>query len=445
MRRLESLRFRGRRAISAAAVCAIATTALAACGGSDPGGGERLEVWTPQDGSTVVQEEFVERFNETSDIDINLIKVPGETYSDRMREAMDGDNPPDVFYNWGAGSISGFVGEGRLMDLTDTLEGDLEFKNSFVPNILEGAMIEGHYYGIPMRGMQPVILFYNRTLFDQVGAEPPETFDDLLGLVDTFLAEGITPVALGGADPWTELMWLEILLDRYGGPDVFRRIQDGETQAWGDPAMRWAAETVAELVDAGTFGDDFRSLTYANDAVSTVFAEGGAAMHLMGSWEYSNQLANQPEFAAEDLAYTTFPVVEDGSGDPRGVVGNTSNYWSVNASLAEEAEEGEDERIRAAVEFLKLCATPEYAQALVDNGDVPTTTGSQDLLDSHAEPEYARFQYDMVAQAPSFQLSWDQALPSRQSTPMLSAIQELFDGELSADEFIDEMMRSGGQ
>jgi xylobiose transport system substrate-binding protein len=428
------------RAVSAAAVCVLAASTAAACGSSSgPGGEERLDVWVYQDASTVVQEEFVERFNETSDIDIKLVQVAGADYQDRMGTAMDGANPPDIFFNWGAGSISDFVAEGKLMDLTDTLEGDLAFKNSFFLNILEGAMIDGHYYGIPMRGVQPVILFYNQRLFDEVGAEPPETFDDFLDLVGTFQAADITPVALGGGDAWTELMWLEILLDRYGGPDVFRRIQAGETEAWGDPAMRWAAETVTELVDAGTFGDDFRSLTYTDDAVSTLFAEGGAAMHLMGSWEYPNQLANQPEFAENDLAYTTFPVVEDGEGDAGGLVGNTSNYWSVNASLE---EEGEEDRLAAAVEFLRMMASADYVQALIDNGDVPTATNAEWLLDGHSNPRYAHFQYELVERAPSFQLSWDQALPPRQAAPMTEAIQKLFSGELSPDEFIDEMTRN---
>jgi xylobiose transport system substrate-binding protein len=428
-----------RRAVTVAAVSALAATTLAACGSSGPGGGERLDVWVYQDASTAVQEEFVERFNESSDIDINLVPVPGAEYQDRARTAMGGDDPPDIFFNWGAGSISDFVAEDMLMDLTDTLEGDQVFKNAFVPNILEGAMIDGHYYGVPMRGVQPVILFYNQTLFDEVGVEPPETFGDFLDLVDTFQQEDITPVALGGGDAWTELMWLEILLDRYGGPDVFRRIQDGETEAWADPAMRWAVETAADLVDRGAFGNDFRSITYTDDAVSTFFAEGGAAMHLMGSWEYANHLANQPDFAANDLAYMAFPAIEEGVGDPRGVVGNTTNYWSVNASLE---EEGQEDRLQAAVEFLKMSASVDYSQALIDNGDIPTTTNAEQLLGSHSDPEYARFQYDLVTQAPSFQLSWNQALPVGQAAPMDAAIQELFSGQLSPDEFIDEMLQN---
>ncbi len=424
------------RTLAVGMTAVVAATSLAACGSGGPGG-ESLDVWVYQDASTAVQAEFVERFNEESDIDINLVQVPGDDYQDRMRTAMGGSNAPDLFFNWGAGSLSDFVAEDMVIDLTEELEGDLEFKNSFIPTILEGAMIDGHYYGIPMRGMQPVVLFYNQTLFDEVGAEPPETYDDFLELVDLFQQEDITPVALAGGDAWTELMWMEVLLDRYGGAEVFQSIQDGDTEAWGDPAMQWAAEAVTDLVDRGAFGDNFRSILYTDDAVSTYFASGDAAMHLMGSWEYPNQVANQPEFAQEDLAYTAFPMVEDGVGNPGAVVGNPTNYWSVNSSLQ---EEGEEDRLAAALEFLRMCASPEYSEALIDNGDVPTTSEAQSLLENHSLPEYAQFQYDMVSQAPTFQLSWDQAVPPEQSAPMTDAIQRLFAGQLSPDEFIDEML-----
>ena len=103
---------------------------------------------------------------------------------------------------------------------------------------------------------------------------------------------GITPFALGGADLWPELMWLEYLTDRIGGPEVFRRIQDGDAEGWGDPAILKTAEMVKELVDGGAFGSKFTSVSYVNGGAPAVFAKDKAATHLMGSWEYSTQLGS---------------------------------------------------------------------------------------------------------------------------------------------------------
>jgi xylobiose transport system substrate-binding protein len=425
------------RILAATGACALAATTLAACGSSGPGaGGDALEVWVYQDGSTVIQEEFVERFNEESDIDINLTQIPGENYQDRMRTAMGGDNAPDIFFNWGGGSIGDFVAEDMLVDLTDTLASEPEFQDAFIPSILDAGAIDGRHYGVPMRGVQPVILFYNQTLFDDAGLEAPETYDDLLNAIDTFQQQDLQPIALGGADPWTELMWLEYLLDRQGGADVFETIRNGDSSGWGDPAVLDAAERAADLADMGAFGNNYRSVGFTNDAISTFFGNGDAAMHLMGSWEYSAQLTLNPEFAENDLAYTAFPTIEGGAGDASAVVGNPTNYWSVHSSL--EAE-GEEDRLDAAIEFLKLMATEDYAQALIDNGDVPTTTNAQELLDSSPNPEFAQWQYDMVANASDFTLSWDQAVPAQQSDPLVDSIEQLFAEQLTPQEFVDEL------
>ncbi|CAL9533556.1 Multiple sugar-binding protein [Streptomyces sp. enrichment culture] len=428
------MRIRTLRALAATAACAVAATALAACGSSGPnrGDGDSLSVWVYQDGSTVIQEEFVEKFNETSDIKLDLVQIPGDNYTDRMRTAMGSPNAPDIFFNWGGGSISDFVAEDMLIDLTPILDEDPEFKDAFIPSILDSGSVDGRYYGIPMRGVQPVILFYNKTAFAEAGVEPPATWDDLLHVIDVFIDRDTVPAVVAGADPWTELMWLEYLLDRRGGAEIFERIRNGDATGWDDPAVQWMAEAVKELVDAGTFGNNFRSVNYTADGASTFFAQGGGVMHLMGSWEYANQLSQQPEFAAEDLGFATFPTVPDGTGDPRSVVGNPTNYWSVSSSV-------EGERLDAALEFLRMSASDEYAQALIDNGDIPTTSGAESLLDSHANPEFARFQYDMVAEAPSFTLSWDQALPAGDAPALHDNIEKLFGGQISPDAFVAAM------
>jgi raffinose/stachyose/melibiose transport system substrate-binding protein len=69
--------------------------------------------------------------------------------------------------------------------------------------------------------MQPVVLWYNKDLLKKVGlSEPPATWNDLLDAVKKFNAAGIAPFAIGGASKWPELMWIEYLTDRIGGPKV---------------------------------------------------------------------------------------------------------------------------------------------------------------------------------------------------------------------------------
>lgn len=426
-----------RKAAAATAVAALSLSLLTACGNDgSSSAGNKLDVWVWQDASDKVQQATVDDFNKTSDVKAKLTAVPGEGYQNKVRTSMGSENAPDVFFNWGGGSVQEYVDKGLLLDLTPYLNKDSEFKNAFLPSVLDAGKVGDKYYGVPMRGTQPVMLFYNKKLFDDAKVKPPTNWNDLLKAVDTFKKKHITPFALAGRDAWTELMWLEYLLDRNGGPEVFAKIQNGAWQSkvdssgWGDPAVLKTAQQVKELVDAGAFGTKFSSVSYNEGAASTLLAQGKAAMHLMGSWEYANQLANAPDFAKTGLGYAPFPTVPNGKGNAADIVGNPNNFWSVSAKTKNKD---------AVIEFIKMAGEESYAKSLIANGDVPTTTNAKSLLSKHSNPAYANFQYGLVESAPAFTTSWDQALPQKVVTPMLTEIQKLFNGQSSPQQFVDKL------
>ncbi|AXK34903.1 extracellular solute-binding protein [Streptomyces armeniacus] len=421
-----------RRWILGAGAAALTAPGLTACGGGGAGGsdGGELTTYVYGDDAVKVQRSAVKRFNKSADAKVKLEEVPGSDYVAKLRTAMGSPSGPDIFFNWGGGSIRPFQEAGRLTDLTDAVRADPKLKNGFLPSVMKAGELEGRNYGIPMRGMQPVILFYNKSVFDKHSLTPPETWDDLQQIIDTVRGKGITPFALGGVDVWTELMWLEYLVDRIGGEKVFARIQNDEGARWEDPAVLKAAEQVKDLIDGGAFGKNFSSVGYDSGGAPALFAQGKAAMHLMGSWEYPTQLGKHPEFAEKDLGWAVFPTVTGGTGDPRNVVGNPTNYWSVHANVGNKD---------AAIAFLTEMASDRYAKALIANGDVPATAGAEKLLDSSPSPEFSKFQYKLVQDAPSFTLSWDQALPSDLSAPMLTEINKLFVGQSSPRQFVSAM------
>ncbi|MFB8206767.1 MULTISPECIES: extracellular solute-binding protein [unclassified Streptomyces] len=405
---------------------------LAGCGsdGDSGGGGATLTAYVYGDDAVKVQQAAVKEFNKTSDVKVKLVSVPGTDYVNKLRSAMGSPSAPDIFFNWGGGSIKPYVDANQLVDLTSTFKDDATLKDGFLPSIVTAGSLDGKVYGVPMRGMQPVMLFYNKTLFAENNVAVPKTWEDLQQAIKTFKGKGITPFALGGSDKWPELMWMEYLLDRIGGPDVFRKIQNGDSSAWGDPAVLKTAQTVKQLVDDGAFGKNFNSVDYGNGGAPTLLNKGKAAMHLMGSWEYSTQLGKAPDFAKKDLGWTNFPTVAGGVGDPADVVGNPTNYWSVNSRTKHKD---------AAIAFLKTMASKSYAQALVDNGDVPTTSNAASMLSGSPNPKFATDQYEMVQKAPDFTLSWDQALESQTATPLLTEISKLFAGKSTPEQFVAAM------
>lgn len=416
---------------TSAGAAMVMAAVLAGCG-STGGGGDSgtITAYVYGDDAVKIQKAAVDTFNKTSPVKVKLVSIPGSDYVNKLRSAMGSPSAPDVFYNWGGGSIKPYVEAGQLVDLTSTVKNDATLKHGFLPSVVTAGSLDGKIYGVPMRGMQPVILFYNKTLFADNHLGAPRTWDDLQKDITAFKAKGITPFALGGSDQWPELMWLEYLLDRIGGPGVFRKIQGGDASAWGDPAVLKAARTVEQLVKEGAFGSHFTTVDYGNGGAPTLLNKGKAAMHLMGSWEYSTQLGKAPAFAKKDLAWTAFPTVSGGVGDPADVVGNPTNYWSVNSRTKHKD---------TAIAFLKTMASQEYAKSLIDNGDVPTTSNAASLLGSSPSPQFSTYQYQLVQKAPSFTLSWDQALESRIASPLLTEISKLFAGKSTPEQFVSAM------
>jgi xylobiose transport system substrate-binding protein len=368
-------------------------------------------------------------FNKTSKVQVKLVTVPGTNYQSKLRAVMISSAAPDVFFNWGGGSIEPYVKAGQLVDLTPYFD-QAPLKGAFLPSVVAAGAVDGKDYGVPMRGMQPVVLFYNKTLFAKYGLAAPDTWDAMQAAVTTLKAHGVTPFALGASDNWPSLMWLEYLLDRVGGSSVFQKIQSGDASGWTDPAVTTSLNTINSLIKEGAFGGTFTSENYTDNAAPTLLGTGKAGMQLMGSWDYANQLANHADFAQNDEAWTTFPNVAGGTGDPADVVGNPANYYSINAKT---------KNLATAVKFLRFLAGDTYEKAQLAGGNMPTNTNAESLVSDYPNSDFSRFQFESVQKAPSFQLSWDQALPSTVGTPLDTEVGKFFAGQVSVAQFESDM------
>ncbi|WP_351222383.1 extracellular solute-binding protein [Streptomyces sp. NPDC002133] len=406
---------------------------LAACGGNSDdsaGGSDEIHVLVYGDAANKVEKQLVETFNKTSEVKAVLDTIPGADYQAKLQTIINSKQAPDVFFNWGGGSIKPFVDAGLLMPLDDFIAKDPGLKDKFLPSVFNTAVVDGKPYGVPMRGTQPVLMFHNKKVLADAGITPPKTWDELLAAVKTLKGKGVTPIALGGGDKWPTQMWYQYVYDRVAGPELFQKAMTGDKSAWESADSKKALSMIRELVDAGAFGTNFDSVKFTDQGSPTLLATGKAAFELMGSWEYSTLQDAHPDFAKSDLGYGTFPTVTGGKGDPNNIAGNTNNYYSVLKKT---------KHPDAVADFLELMYSDEFVKAQLSIGNLPTTTNTPDFLDTSASPEYSKFQYDLVAKAPAFQLSWDQAYPPAATTTIHSAVQQFFNGQIDADGFIEQM------
>lgn len=312
-----------------AAVTVTAALGLAACGSSGPSAASSskgLTMWALNDQTILKQS--VDAYNkDPPDAKITLRLFANDDYKQKLRVAFGANQAPDIFFSWGGGALDDYVKAGKVDTLTDAQVDLLRF----TPSVLKSATFDGQVYGVPANGLAPVVLYYNKKVFKDAGVQPPKTYDDLLTDVKNIKSAGVTPISLAANSKWPTLMYLEYLLDREGGSQVFDRIAAGSAAGWKDASVTAANTRLQELAKAGAFGDNASSVTYDQGASTALLYTGRAGMELMGTWEYANIVKAAPDFAKKDLGYIAFPALFGGKGDAKDIVGNPSNFLSLNS------------------------------------------------------------------------------------------------------------------
>jgi raffinose/stachyose/melibiose transport system substrate-binding protein len=404
--------------------------AFAGCGTSGPGSGASYWFLTgqPQEG---IRAGAVERFNKANpDTTISTTTFQNDAYKTRIKTAIGANQAPTIIWGWGGGTLRTYVDAGQVEDLTPWFHEHPEVNNKLIPSSYPPATVNNKIYAMPCETVEPIVLYYNNRIFDRYHVKPPESWADVMPLVRTFRQNGVTPFALAGQSRWTNMMWLEFLFDRIGGPELFQAAFDGEKDAWSHPHAIEALRTVQELVQEGAFGKGFNSVTADSNADQALLFNDRAAMMLHGSWSYGLQQANGGRFVSDGgLGYMSFPPVEKGKGDPSNAVGNPAQYLSISAKAS--AEEKDVAKKFFATGVLDDKEVAEW----IGSGAVPILKGTQDQLNADKDADFVSFVYRTAVDAKVFTQSWDQALRPTAAEILLDNISKLFLLAITPDEF----------
>ena len=411
-----------------------AALALAACGGtSGPAGSTAsggLTMWALND--QTILKSSVDAYNKDHpDAKITLQLYSNTDYQDKLRVAFGAGQAPDLFFNWGGGALDDYVKAGK----TDAIAASDVDTSRFTPSVMKASTFDGKVYGIPCNGLAPVVLYYNKQVLADAGLQPPTTYEDLMADVTKLKAKKITPISLAAGSKWPTLMYLEYLLDRVGGAQIFDKIVSGDPTGWTDPAVTKANQMLQDMVKAGAFGGNASSVIYDQGASAALLYTGKAAFELMGTWEYANIAKANPSFISSGkLGYIAFPSVSGGTGDPSDIAGNLSNYLSVNAATKNKA---------AALTYLKnYVLNDAQVDAYVSSGSVPPVNGlDAKLAAATSDQAWLQFVYGLVQKSASFQLSWDQDLPSSQGDPLTTNVDNSFLLKITPTQFGQNMSK----
>jgi raffinose/stachyose/melibiose transport system substrate-binding protein len=427
--------------------------ALASCGSSGPsdtgsgggGGGAAAgaaSYWflTGAPGEQIRQNS-VDRYNQANpNAKITATTFQNDAYKTKIKTAIGAGEAPTVIWGWGGGGLRSYVQASQVEDLTSWFAENAAVKDRLFPSSFGAATIDGKIYAMPAETVQPIVLYWNKRVFDKVGVQPPESWGDIMALVPKFNDAGVAPISLGGQSRWTNMMWLEFLFDRIGGSEVFQAVFDGEKDAWNHPASIEGLTKAQELIKANGFVKGFSSITADSNADQALLHTGKAAMMLHGTWTYGSMAEEGGDFVSSgSLGYMNFPPVEGGKGDPSDTVGNPGQYLSISSKATDAEKETAKKFFSTAV--LSDAEVKEW----IDAGAVPIVNGADSQLSSTKDADFLKFVYGIASSAKVFAQSWDQALSPTAAEKLLDNIAKLFQLSITPQEFATNMNQVIGQ
>lgn len=267
-------------------------------------------------------------------------------YNAVLRMQLEAGIAPELFYLRSFSISRELFAEGFLEPLGD-LPGLRE--NFSEASLAPWSTEDGLPYGVPMIAVSHGI-YYNQDLFNQLGLEVPQTWEELLATAQAIQDAGYTPFANASGDEWTiaEIVFMNIAPTFIGGREGRLAYLRGE-RCFNDEYAVSAFQAVADI--APFLPEGHEAMGYYDS--QRYWLMGKAAMWFGGSWDI-------PFFEREapDFAWSIFPVPAPDGKEPH-VTFHLDAGMGINAA----ADEAEKEAARV---FLEWMTTLEFAKLLGD-------------------------------------------------------------------------------
>ena len=215
------------------------------------------------------------------------------------------------------GTVAAQAEAGTIVSLEDLGFDIAELEGLFGEYLLSLGEVNGEHYGLPTNVNLKSMIWYPKDDFDAAGYTVPTTWDELIALSDQIVADGSTPWCVGfesgGATGWPATDWLEDIMLRTAGADVYDQWVAHEIP-FNDPAVVRAGEVFGEIM----FGDGY-VLGGAADTPSIGFGAAplpmfdsppGCWLHRQASFIIGAAPFPEDAVAGEDYDFFPFPPID---------------------------------------------------------------------------------------------------------------------------------------
>ena len=315
-----------------------------------------LAVVTPQFTGIALRDQ---EFTDLTGIEVQWTEVPFTALQEKVSSvgiAANGNfDVVNYLDSWGPANSD------WLLTIDDLLERDGISMDRYPPAFARSAMFEGEVKGFPLRA-HPQLMFYRKDVFDQLGLEPPATWDDVVSAGDAIRASDLDmdPLALYyGADGNRQnlFIWLNFLWG--AGADVFT---DDWQPGWTTPeAIQATKDYVALHTEHGVTAPS--AVSWVEQEARIAFQQGKAAMMPVWWWAYSPMTnPDSSTLSKEQVGFAGMPTY--GGNDLARTYAISMPYSISSYSQNQEA----------AWEFLKWLSNPDLEKRNATEREVAGTT-----------------------------------------------------------------------
>ncbi len=324
------MKFHSKKKLAFATTLVLAlSTVLAACGSNDKGnsapsgtseasssGGSGsptiVNWWTWQPAPEQAQR-VTDAFNAShDDVRIEFKSMQYNDYVNALKLAVisNANDAPDIIALQ-AGSMLNFYDE-YLEDLSPLAESawGTEWEDRYVELGLKQLQSGERTTALPYFVSATGYLWYNKTIFDEHGLQPPTNLEEWKQVNSVLSAAGITPFIQGAKEAWIDQDTFIVLANQFGEGKIYQA-EAGEIP-WTDPSLVQAMAAWKTMFDEGIMQKGALGIAHYPDAYDK-FAKGEAAMIYNGTWNNSHMTRTSIEDHKKkygiDKEYEVVPVL----------------------------------------------------------------------------------------------------------------------------------------
>jgi raffinose/stachyose/melibiose transport system substrate-binding protein len=412
---------------------AVASMALTACGGSDTGSGsgntpKTLTLWHyegPTSAMGIAWNEAIKQFKASHpNVTVKFEEKSFEQMQQTAPQILNSDQAPDIMeYNKGNATAGLLAKQGLLTDLTDVatsrgwdklLSPSLQTTAKYDQN---GIMGGDKWYGVPNYGELGDLVYYNKDMFDKYHLQVPTTLADFEHVMDTFLANHITPLSVGGKEYPAQQIMYDLALSKANRGFVDNYELYKSKVDFHGPELTFGAQTFSDWVRKGYIAKNSAGIV-AED-MGTAWESAKFPMLISGTWWYGRFVTEVKKFGWDYFLFPGNTLHEGSSG----------NIWVVptkskNKGLAED--------------FIDITMKKSVQNLLGNSGGLPVAADPGAITDPKSKELIQTFNTVVSSDGLAFYPDWP--APGYYDN-LVAAVQELINGSKTPTQVLDELAK----